>query len=68
MIGRKGRAFRRWVWALEDIGVYVAVVADDYDNTTPEGRKKMRRDAESAEPEWETIRDRTQGAYRKRPN
>lgn len=42
VIGRKGRAFWRWVWALEDIGVYVA---DDYDNTTTEGRKKMRRDA-----------------------
>ncbi|MFI5677733.1 recombinase family protein [Streptomyces cellulosae] len=60
VIGRKGRAFWRWVWALEDIGVYVAVVADDYDNTTMEGRKKMRRDADYAETEWETIRDRTQ--------
>jgi hypothetical protein len=54
VIGRKGRAFWRWVWALEDIGVYVAVVADDYDNTTSEGRKKMRRDADYAETEWET--------------
>ncbi|MGV9453655.1 recombinase family protein [Streptomyces sp. NPDC003635] len=61
VIGRKGRAFWRWVWALEDIGVFVAVVADDYDNTTTEGRKKMRRDADYAETEWETIRDRTQG-------
>lgn len=66
VIGRKGRAFWRWVWALEDIGVYVAVVADDYDNTTTEGRKKMRRDAEYAETEWETIRDRTQGGLQEK--
>ncbi|CAM5649985.1 Recombinase OS=Streptomyces microflavus OX=1919 GN=Smic_61110 PE=4 SV=1 [Streptomyces microflavus] len=39
-IGRVGRAFWRWVWALEDIGVYVGVVEDDYDNGTAEGRKK----------------------------
>ncbi|MFB7248681.1 recombinase family protein [Streptomyces populi] len=68
VIGRKGRAFRRWVWALEDLGVYVAVVADDYDNTTTEGRKKMRRDADYAETERETIRDRTRGDCRRRPN
>jgi DNA invertase Pin-like site-specific DNA recombinase len=65
-IGRKGRAFWRWVWALEDIGVFVAVVADDYDNTTAEGRKKMRRDADYAETEWETIRDRTQGGLQEK--
>ncbi len=66
VIGRKGRAFWRWVWALEDIGVFVAVVADDYDNTTAEGRKKMRRDADYAETEWETIRDRTQGGLQEK--
>ncbi|MCG0066090.1 MULTISPECIES: recombinase family protein [Streptomyces] len=66
VIGRKGRAFWRWVWALEDTGVYVAVVADDYDNTTSEGRKKMRRDADYAETEWETIRDRTQGGLQEK--
>jgi DNA invertase Pin-like site-specific DNA recombinase len=66
VIGRKGRAFWRWVWALEDIGVHVAVVADDYDNTTVEGRKKMRRDADYAETEWETIRDRTQGGLQEK--
>ncbi|MGW3646654.1 recombinase family protein [Streptomyces sp. NPDC000878] len=66
VIGRKGRAFWRWVWALEDIGVFVAVVADDYDNTTSEGRKKMRRDADYAETEWETIRDRTQGGLQEK--
>ncbi|WP_432179642.1 recombinase family protein [Streptomyces sp. NBC_00063] len=66
VIGRKGRAFWRWVWALEDLGVYVSVVADDYDNTTTEGRKKMRRDADYAETEWETIRDRTQGGLQEK--
>ena len=66
VIGRKGRAFWRWVWALEDIGVFVAVVTDDYDNTTTEGRKKMRRDADYAETEWETIRDRTQGGLQEK--
>lgn len=66
VIGRKGRAFWRWVWALEDIGVFVAVVADDYDNTTTEGRKKMRRDANYAETEWEAIRDRTQGGLQEK--
>lgn len=66
VIGRKGRAFWRWVWALEDIGVFVSVVADDYDNTTTEGRKKMRRDADYAETEWETIRDRTQGGLQEK--
>ncbi|MFF0556186.1 recombinase family protein [Streptomyces sp. NPDC004266] len=66
VIGRKGRAFWRWVWALEDIGVFVAVVTDDYDNTTAGGRKKMRRDADRAETEWEAIRERTQGGLQEK--
>ncbi|MDP9611577.1 recombinase family protein [Streptomyces demainii] len=65
-IGRTGRAFWRWVWELEDLGVFVAVVADDYDNTTPEGRKKMRRDADYAETEREIIRERTQGGIQEK--
>lgn len=65
-IGRKGRAFWHWVWTLEDLGVYVSVVADDYDNTTADGRKKMRRDADYAETEWETIRNRTQGGLQEK--
>ncbi|MEU5125399.1 recombinase family protein [Streptomyces mobaraensis] len=59
-IGRTGRAFWRWVWALEDIGIFVAIVDGDIDNTTPEGRREMRRQADYAETEWETIRIRTQ--------
>ena len=65
-IGRVGRAFWRWVWALEDIGVFVGVVEDDYDNSTPEGRKKMRRDADYAETEYEVIRKRTQGGLQEK--
>lgn len=65
-IGRTGRAFWRWVWELEDMGIYVGVVQDDYDNTTVEGRKKMRRDADYAETEWETIRQRTQGGLQEK--
>ncbi|GAA2246538.1 hypothetical protein GCM10010368_09940 [Streptomyces roseiscleroticus] len=65
-IGRTGRAFWRWVWELEDMGIFVGVVQDDYDNTTAEGRKKMRRDADYAETEWETIRQRTQGGLQEK--
>ncbi|MEU7249234.1 recombinase family protein [Streptomyces sp. NPDC045251] len=65
-IGRTGRAFWRWVWSLEEIGVFVAVVQGDYDNTTAEGRRKMREDANYAETEWELIRDRTQGGLQEK--
>jgi DNA invertase Pin-like site-specific DNA recombinase/transposase len=65
-IGRTGRAFWRWVWELEDLGVYVAVVKGDYDNTTVDGRKKMRKDADYAEEEREVIRDRTQGGVQEK--
>ncbi len=65
-IGRTGRAFWRWVWALEDLGVFVAVVEDDYDNSTPEGRKKMRAAADYAETEFEVIRKRTQGGLQEK--
>ncbi|WP_308030974.1 recombinase family protein [Streptomyces sp. CoH27] len=65
-IGRRGRAFWPWVWELEDLGVFVAVVKDDYDNTTPAGRSKMRKGADYAEDEREKIRDRTQGGVFRR--
>lgn len=65
-IGRTGRAFWRWVWELEDLGVYVAVVKGDYDNTTADGRKKMRKDADYAEEEREVIRDKTQGGLQEK--
>jgi DNA invertase Pin-like site-specific DNA recombinase len=59
-IGRTGRAFWRWVWALEDIGIFVALVDKDCDNTTAHGRGEFRRVADYAETEWEMIRSRTQ--------
>jgi DNA invertase Pin-like site-specific DNA recombinase len=61
VIGRTGRAFWRWVWELEDLGVYVAVAKKDYDNSTPSGRGQMRKDADYAEEERELIRERTNG-------
>lgn len=65
-IGRRDRAFWPWVWELEDLGVYTAVVKGDYDNTTAEGRSRMRKDADRAEDERETIRDRTQGGLQEK--
>ncbi|MFF3751762.1 recombinase family protein [Streptomyces sp. NPDC002018] len=65
-IGRTGRAFWRWVWDLEDLGVYVAVVRNDYDNSTQTGRSRMRDDAAKAEDERESIRDRTQGGIQEK--
>jgi DNA invertase Pin-like site-specific DNA recombinase/transposase len=65
-IGRTGRAFWRWVWELEDLGIYVAVAKKDYDNSTPGGRSQMRKDADYAEEERELIRDRTQGGIQEK--
>jgi DNA invertase Pin-like site-specific DNA recombinase len=65
-IGRTGRAFWKWVWELEDLGVYVAVVKKDYDNSTPAGRSQMRKDADYAEEERELIRERTQGGIQEK--
>ncbi|MFF2080940.1 recombinase family protein [Kitasatospora sp. NPDC058162] len=65
-IGRVGRAFWRWVWALEDIGIFVAITNRNIDNTTPEGRAQMRREADYAETEWENIRSRTQGGLQEK--
>ncbi|GAA2103549.1 recombinase family protein [Kitasatospora saccharophila] len=65
-IGRVGRAFWRWVWALEDVGIFVAITNRNIDNTTPEGRAQMRREADYAETEWENIRSRTQGGLQEK--
>lgn len=65
-IGRAGRAFWPWVWELEDLGVFVAIVEGDYDNTTPDGRKRMRDAAGRAEDERELIRKRTQGGIQEK--
>lgn len=65
-IGRTGRAFWKWVWELEDLGVYVAVVKRDSDNSTSAGRSQMRKDADYAEEERELIRERTQGGIQEK--
>ncbi|WP_338695157.1 recombinase family protein [Streptomyces sp. Q6] len=66
VIGRVGRAFWRWVWELEDLGIYVHVVKKNYDNSTSAGRSQMRKDADYAEEERENIRDRTQGGLQEK--
>ncbi len=65
-IGRRDRAFWPWVWKLEDLGIFVAVVRGDYDNTSEEGRSRMRREQDRAEDERVTIRDRTQGGVQEK--
>jgi DNA invertase Pin-like site-specific DNA recombinase len=59
-IGRTKKAFWSWVWALEELGVHVALVNADLDNTTSQGREEMCRQQAYAEKEWETTRERTQ--------
>ncbi|MFJ1700330.1 recombinase family protein, partial [Streptomyces sp. NPDC088252] len=65
-IGRRDRAFWPWVWELEDLGIFVAIVRGDYDNTTEEGRSRMRKEQDKAEDERITIRDRTQGGVQEK--
>ncbi|MFI2292410.1 recombinase family protein [Streptomyces niveus] len=66
-IGRRDKAFWPWVWKLEDDhNIFTAVVKGDYDNTTDEGRSKMRKAQDRAEDELVTIRDRTQGGIQEK--
>ncbi|MFJ7995723.1 recombinase family protein [Streptomyces sp. NPDC096310] len=65
-IGRLGQAFWPWGWELEKLGIYVAVVKDDYDNSTAPGRSRMRKDADYAEEKRENIRTRTQGGIQEK--
>jgi DNA invertase Pin-like site-specific DNA recombinase len=59
-IGRQDRVFWEWVWQLEDLGIFVAVVEEDIDNTTEEGKARMRDKANEAFREIIKIRKRTQ--------
>ncbi|MFI6873556.1 recombinase family protein [Streptomyces sp. NPDC050400] len=59
-IGRKDRVFWDWVWTLEDLGIFVAIVEEDIDNTTPEGKLRMADKANEAFREIVKIRKRTQ--------
>ncbi|MFJ2115940.1 recombinase family protein, partial [Streptomyces sp. NPDC087850] len=65
-IGRRDRAFWPWVWCLEDLGIFVAIVRGDYDNTTESGRSRMRKEADRAEDERVLILDRTQGGVQEK--
>ncbi|MBE8474004.1 recombinase family protein [Streptomyces justiciae] len=60
-IGRTGRAFWAWIWAMEDLGVSFVSVTPDIDTTTELGRQQLPFHARSAEAEWNLIRERTQG-------
>ncbi|MFF8943535.1 recombinase family protein [Streptomyces sp. NPDC014864] len=59
-LGREERAFYRWYWELEDLGIFVAVVDEDIDTTTEEGKARMRDKANEAFKELIRIRKRTQ--------
>ncbi|MFK4187239.1 recombinase family protein [Streptomyces sparsogenes] len=65
-IGREERVFWRWVWELEDLGIYVAIVDEDIDNTTEDGKARMRDKANEAFKEIVRIRKRTQGGIQKK--
>ena len=66
-IGRRDKAFWPWVWKLEDdYGIFTAVVKGDYDNTTDDGRSRMRKAQDRAEDELVTLRDRTQGGVQEK--
>lgn len=60
-IGRTGRAFWTWVWAMEDLGVSFASATQDLDTTTEFGQQQLRFHALTAEAERSLIRERTQG-------
>ncbi|MFJ4712105.1 recombinase family protein [Streptomyces sp. NPDC088785] len=60
-IGREDRAFFRWYWELEDLGIFVAVVEEDLDTSTESGRTRMLDKANESFKELVKIRKRTQG-------
>ncbi|MFF6809035.1 recombinase family protein [Streptomyces sp. NPDC012403] len=65
-IGRKGRALWPWVWELQDLGVFTAVVVGGHDNATEEGESRIRKAADRAEDELIVIRNRTQGGIQEK--
>ncbi|MER7571525.1 recombinase family protein [Streptomyces sp. NPDC126514] len=65
-IGREDRVFWNWVWTLEDLGIFVAVVEEDIDNTTEEGKSRMRDKANEAFKEIVKIRKRTQNGLQEK--
>ncbi|AWK08187.1 recombinase [Streptomyces spongiicola] len=65
-IGRKNRVFWDWVWTLQDLGVFVAIVDEDIDNTTEDGEARMQEKAHEAFKELARIRKRTQGGIQQK--
>lgn len=65
-IGRKNRVFWEWVWKLKDLGVFVAIVDEDIDNTTEEGEARMQDKANEDFKELAKIRKRTQGGIQQK--
>jgi DNA invertase Pin-like site-specific DNA recombinase len=65
-IGRQNRVFWEWVWKLQDLGIFVAIVDEDIDNTTEEGESRMRDKANEAFKELAKIRKRTQGGIQEK--
>jgi DNA invertase Pin-like site-specific DNA recombinase/transposase len=59
-LGREEHAFYRWYWELEDLGIFVAVVDEDIDTTTEDGKARMRDKANEDFKELIRIRKRTQ--------
>ncbi|UQA97645.1 recombinase family protein [Streptomyces halobius] len=65
-IGRTDRAFYRWVWELQDLGIFVAIADKDIDNTTEDGEAAMREEANYAFKEYTRIRVRTQNGIQEK--
>ncbi len=65
-IGRRNRIFWEWVWTLQDLGVFVAVVDEDIDNTTEDGEARMQERATEDFRELKKIRMRTQGGIQRK--
>lgn len=58
-IGRTGRAFWAWIWAMEDLGIRFVSTTQNIDTTTDFGRQQLQFYAMMAEAEWNAIRTRT---------
>lgn len=58
-IGRTGRAFWTWIWAMEDLGIAFVSVTQNIDSSTKFGKQQLQFYAMMAEAEWDLIRDRT---------
>ncbi|MDJ0463200.1 recombinase family protein [Streptomyces sp. H27-C3] len=58
-IGRTGKAFWRWVWAIQDAGAALVSVTQEIDTTTTMGTMALQQYASFSEMEWRTIKERT---------